>query len=153
MFVTGKTTDGREMIGGALMFFDTYGYPMTTVFSVIRSSGCMVDWIDFWKDARKAGWSHDTILSRLSEAVADVWGKDFRDVVIGRLDRLCTLASDPVRARPQKRDVYVWPDGSETPMDAYRNILARCGPTRFIGDEMHEDDRITAIEGGGNGPV
>ncbi len=46
----------------------------------------MVSWVDFYKEARYAGMEHDRILSKLEEAICDVWGKDFYEVVESRLN-------------------------------------------------------------------
>lgn len=46
---------------------------------LLGQRGCVMDWIDFVEDSVKAGWPLGRTLRRLSEAVGDVYGPEFRE--------------------------------------------------------------------------
>lgn len=57
---------------------DTHGLPLDTMVLVLHENKMMPDWLDFYHAAVKAGWKPEGVLSRLGEAVEDVYGSDFR---------------------------------------------------------------------------
>ena len=89
--IHGKTKD-RTVIGGVFGMFDTHGLPLDMVLDQCKAHGLIPSWMQFYLDATNAGWTHDTIIGRLSEAIADVHGEDFRDEVITRLERIACNA-------------------------------------------------------------
>jgi hypothetical protein len=85
MTVVGVTTDRHAVVSGLFKLFDTSGLPLDTIFLLCVEKGFMPSWIDFYAEARMSGWAHKTIINRLSNSISDVYGNDFRDVVISRL--------------------------------------------------------------------
>jgi hypothetical protein len=79
LYVTGKTEDGRPMIGGWFAMVATYGIPIDTVISYLDDSGHMPDWLEFYFTAVSEGWNAKRTIGRLRQAVADVYGPEFRE--------------------------------------------------------------------------
>lgn len=88
MIWRGVTEDGRSVMGGVFALYDTHGLPLEVAFEALRERGMVPSWVEFFDDARAAGWPYRRVLARLSEALGDVYGPAFRDVVVGRLRRL-----------------------------------------------------------------
>jgi len=87
--VVGKSpTDGKLVVKGIFKLFDTTGLPLFIIFDTCEQNNWLPSWIDFYKEAIKGGWSHKTIVNRLSEALSDTYGTDFKDVVIDRLNKI-----------------------------------------------------------------
>ena len=84
--VTGLTDDGRLSLSGVFKLEDTHGIPLPLALGLLKNSNLIPNWMDFYKQARENGWKHKTVISKLSEAIAEVYGPEFRDVVIGRLE-------------------------------------------------------------------
>ena len=91
MTIVGKTTDGKYTISGIFKMFDTLGLPLDVIFQICVEKNMMPSWIHFYNEARAAGWKHKTIISRLSDSINDVYGKEFSDVVITRLHEVGRL--------------------------------------------------------------
>lgn len=85
MKVIGKTVEGQPVVKGLFRLFDSSGIPLSDVFNQCRLSGIQPDWQEFVKEATEAGWKIKTIKTRMSEAINDSHGKDYRDVILGRL--------------------------------------------------------------------
>ena len=85
MQVTGKTVEGQPVVKGLFRLFDSSGIPLSDIFNQCRLSGIQPDWQQFVKEATEAGWKMKTVKTRMSEALNDSHGKDYRDVVMGRL--------------------------------------------------------------------
>ena len=86
LFCVGQTEEGIPIYGGVFHFYETEGVPLDTLFECIKRKNAIVSWVDFYKEALLAGMEHSRILSKLEEAVCDVWGKDFYSVVEDRLN-------------------------------------------------------------------
>lgn len=72
-------------MGGLFYLYDTLGVPFEVVFDECRRHRVMPAWRDLYREARQAGWTRARTLARLDESVGDVYGGEFRDVVIHRL--------------------------------------------------------------------
>src|SRR5229473_1571502 len=84
----GITTEGKLVYKGVYRFFETNGVPLDVLFECIDKKDGVVSWVDFYKEAKYAGMEHDRILSKLEEAICDIWGKDFFKVVEGGLNSI-----------------------------------------------------------------
>lgn len=74
LVITGKTQDGRQVVGGVFKLFDTFGIPLDMVLMNLEDHGLVVDWPDFIEAALIQGWKMKTVVSRLGEAIPDVHG-------------------------------------------------------------------------------
>jgi alanyl-tRNA synthetase len=84
---TGLTLDGKPVLSGVYQFHETHGLPLDIIFSLFEERNWVPDWIDFYNSALKAGMKHKRILSKLSEALTDSFGKEWEQVVISNLDK------------------------------------------------------------------
>ena len=81
----GKTVDGKLVIAGIYREHETTGIPLDVILEVIRDRGYVPDWYSFAVEAVEAGMSLRRAISKLEPAVADVFGREIRDVVVARL--------------------------------------------------------------------
>ena len=84
----GVTTDGKAVVAGVYEFYETHGLPLDVLFDSLDQKNQIPCWISFYKSASLAGMKHERILSKLEEAISDVYGKEFTDAVIKKLDGL-----------------------------------------------------------------
>lgn len=88
MKITGKTTDGRDVVGGVFKMVDTHGLPLADAVMLINDRGFVVDWFDFIVSANSAGWNDKTIKARINEGVLDSLGPNHAGEVMKRVDRI-----------------------------------------------------------------
>ena len=81
----GHTGDGKTVYAGVYQFFETHGMPLDILLSMLRDRDAVPCWMSFHREALAAGMKHERILSKLDEALSDVYGPEFRDAVIQRL--------------------------------------------------------------------
>lgn len=74
--VVGKSTDGKDVIGGIFKLADSYGIPLETTLTYFRDNNKLVAWDVFIQNAQKAGWSNHKIKVTIQAAVNDVLGKE-----------------------------------------------------------------------------
>jgi hypothetical protein len=84
----GKTEDGKFVVKGVHILFETTGLPLDVMFETLKTKNIVPDWIEFYKEARLAGISHDRVISRLEEALIDVWNKSFSNIVVENLNKI-----------------------------------------------------------------
>jgi hypothetical protein len=89
--VTGITPEGVKSITGVFKMVDTYGIPLDTILDVLKSQNMMPDWIDFYDQAIKVGWKSTGVISKLSEVVMDVYGQEFHDGWLARLQEYISI--------------------------------------------------------------
>jgi hypothetical protein len=87
MAIVGHTPDGKPVVDGVFRIFDTIGLPLDSVLDLVSQKGWVVSWLDFYKDAAKAGWTHKTIMNRVSIAVSDCGLSDAHHV-LDQLEKL-----------------------------------------------------------------
>ena len=85
MKIVGKTTEKKIVVANVFLLFDTYGLPLVTIFDFCKENDFVISWLDFYNEAKLAGWEHKTIISRLSDSICDVWGDEYRNAVMSRL--------------------------------------------------------------------
>ncbi len=84
--IMGKTTDGKVVVGGIYEFTSTYGYPLVELLYDMQDKDLVVDWIDFYKHSLDSGMKSERILSRMKEAIIEVYGAKYCDAVMNRMD-------------------------------------------------------------------
>jgi len=77
--VVGATSDGKQVVSGAFALVDTHGIPLELVLERFEEAGLMPDWLAFYDDAVAAGWKPSGVVTKLTEAVGDVHGPEFRE--------------------------------------------------------------------------
>lgn len=83
--VVGKTTDGKLVVDGIWKCFETHGLPFDVLFDVCLQRDLMPDWMLLCNQMVKSGMDRERVLSKLSEAICDTFGKAFCDEVVRRL--------------------------------------------------------------------
>lgn len=87
MKIIGKTEDGKIAVAGiGAMYFET-GLPLSFMFDRLKSENYIPSWIHLYHEFKNNGMSHKRIIDILHEQVMEVYGKEFRDVVIDRLNQ------------------------------------------------------------------
>jgi alanyl-tRNA synthetase len=81
----GQTAEGKTVYARVYKFFETHGMPLDTLLGILREKNVIPCWVSFHREARAAGMKHERILSKLDEALSDVYGPEFRDHVIEML--------------------------------------------------------------------
>lgn len=81
----GYTTEKNPVVVGVFRFCETFGVPLVDLLFVLRERGAMVDWRAYVREAEHAGMKRERVLVRLDVAISDVFGAEFRDVVLSRL--------------------------------------------------------------------
>jgi alanyl-tRNA synthetase len=76
--ITGKTSEGMLIVKGVFPFVDTHGIPLEIVADKLHDNNMMPDWLDFWDAAIASKWSPTNTMLRMTEAIGDVYGPDFR---------------------------------------------------------------------------
>lgn len=85
--ISGTSSDGRTVVRGIYRMHETTGTPVDVILEGIRCRGMLPDWQSFVVEAVEAGMSVKRAISKLEAAVADVFGAEVHDVVVGRLSR------------------------------------------------------------------
>ncbi len=88
MKIVGQSTDGRSVVGELFIAHDTRGVPLSVSLTLLHASDYVPDLYGFYCDAVIAGWSPKSTVSRIREAVVDVYGFEYWQAVEQRLARL-----------------------------------------------------------------
>jgi hypothetical protein len=81
----GTTEDGKKVLAGVYEFHETYGMPLSALFSWLADHDMVPDWIDFYQWAEKNGMKHNKIMAKLRDPLEDAWGPEFADIVCNYL--------------------------------------------------------------------
>lgn len=57
--------------------YDTYGLPLDSILTVCKENDLMPDWLHFLKCAWAKNWNPDGTLSKLRDAIGEVYGPEF----------------------------------------------------------------------------
>jgi hypothetical protein len=81
------TEDGRLVVGNVFENVSSrLGIPLDFVLDILDRHGMVIDWIRYYEDSLKSGWSYKTLRLRLDTTLGDVYGSEHRDQVLERLD-------------------------------------------------------------------
>ncbi len=83
--IVGRTTDGKDVLSGVFRFYETEGLPLDVLFEALLLKEALPCWTSFFQEALAAGMAPERIFAKLDPAIVDVFGTEFRDVVIGKL--------------------------------------------------------------------
>jgi hypothetical protein len=81
----GTTEDGKPVAAGLFKLFDSQGIPLDVLFVTCQENGIVPDWIAFCEEVYQQGWTDKALIRRLDPVLADIYGPEYRDVVMGRL--------------------------------------------------------------------
>lgn len=61
------------------------GLPLEIILEYLHKRDMVIDWINFYEEAKSSGWKEKTILNKIETAISDVFGKNYKNQVISRL--------------------------------------------------------------------
>jgi len=85
--VVGTTIDGKSVVTGMFEFIDRFGFPTEMFCLECKDRGFVPDWLNFYSEACKAGWSYVRTIAHIREG-ASVWGADWADHITKRIDSI-----------------------------------------------------------------
>lgn len=85
MKIVGKTATGIEIVSNILHFVHSQGIPLDIVLDGLKSHNMMPCWQSLQKESMLAGWTNNTFLFRLENAVKDIYGEKFWLAIEGKL--------------------------------------------------------------------
>lgn len=88
METCGITQDGKTVVKGIGQLYFQEGLPLGIIFDKLQKSNMIPSWKDLYKEMRENGMSHKRVIDLLRDQMLDAYGKEFRDVVIGRIVEL-----------------------------------------------------------------
>jgi hypothetical protein len=88
LYQSGITTEGKRVVSGLYKLYETIGLPLDIILSVFHQKDWIPDWINFYCAALSAGMRHTRIISKLQEAISDVYGSEWSDIITSKLNTL-----------------------------------------------------------------
>ncbi len=74
---TAITSDSKPSFGGVFALYDSIGLPIEMIIRQFNNYDLQINWLSFKEDALKAGWTSETIKSRLYEGVLIEYGPEY----------------------------------------------------------------------------
>lgn len=62
------------------------GLPLDYAIQLLDKEGMIVDWVDYYEESLKYGWSTNTSINRIETAVGDYFGTNYKLEVVNRLN-------------------------------------------------------------------
>lgn len=83
--MVGRTPEGKIIVAGTFVFVSGLGLHLDLVADYLDHRGFMMHWIDFYVEAIKQKWPPERTLRRLQSTVRDVYGPDFEEEWVERM--------------------------------------------------------------------
>lgn len=84
----GITTDNKKVVKNIAKQYFQEGLPLSFVFDILQENNMIPDWQALYQEMKENGMTHKRIIHLLHEMVFESYGKEFRDVIIKRLELL-----------------------------------------------------------------
>lgn len=86
--INGKTNDNKLVLSGESIFrfMDTRGMPLENILMVLDKNEYSIDWVGFIQISQKSGWKLKGTLTKIQTGLSEMWGKEYSDSVIKRLE-------------------------------------------------------------------
>lgn len=84
--LSGKTLTGKSVLSGVGVLTGTYGVPLEIILSYFKRKKLVVDWLDYIQCTLQEGHNPKTIKARIRSAAGDVYGPEYKDQVMQRVD-------------------------------------------------------------------
>ncbi len=89
--IRGQTSSGLLVIGGVYKFYETFGLSLDVIVDlIVTQKNAVVDWVDFYNSALKAGMNGKRILAMIESACSDVLTAEYSTEILWRLNRFKT---------------------------------------------------------------
>lgn len=82
----GRTVDGKDVVAGIYRMYETHGVPFVAIFAALERRNAIPDWCALFRESRSAGVAVERVLGKFDDAISDVWGPEFRNVVVDTLN-------------------------------------------------------------------
>jgi len=89
--VVGRTVDGKLVVAGIYRLYETHGIPFAVLFEALDQNKAIPSWVHYLREAQAAGVKLDRAIGKIEDALSDVWGREFREVVTRQLHRVVEL--------------------------------------------------------------
>lgn len=86
MKVIGKTIGGQDVVAGLAKLYFQDGLPLSVIFDTLKAMNKQPAWPMLYTELKDNGMTHERIMHLLNEHVFESYGKEYRDVVIQRLE-------------------------------------------------------------------
>lgn len=83
----GITTDGNAVMADVAKQYFEQGLPLSIIFDQLQKNNMIPSWPRLYQELKDNGMTHKRIIHLLHEHVFESYGKEFRDVVISRLEK------------------------------------------------------------------
>lgn len=79
--------EGKLVVRGIFLITSSLtGLPLDNVLQLLEENNMVVDWVDYYEESLKYGWSTKTSLNRIETAVGDYFGTKYKEEVMERLN-------------------------------------------------------------------
>lgn len=85
--IVGYTVEKKPVISGLAKFYFQDGLPLSIIFDRCIIEGFQPSFPHLYNELKENGMTHDRIIHLLNEHIFESYGKDYRDVVIDRLNK------------------------------------------------------------------
>ena len=86
---------GLEAVIGLFTKYNSLGIPLQDLLQCCIDNKLQPSWLHFYKEAREeGGWSHKTVMTRLEEAIIDIYGKPYWIEVEKRFNQFFKLLKE-----------------------------------------------------------
>lgn len=82
----GISTDKKTVVAEVGKLYFEQGTPLSIIFDRLQEHDLLPSWNHLYKEMKANGMTHKRIIHLLHEQVFESYGKEFRDVVISRLE-------------------------------------------------------------------
>jgi hypothetical protein len=86
--IIGKTEEGDEVVTGVAKFYFQEGLPLCFIFDELKKKKMVPSWINLYMDLKENGMPRERIIHLLNEHIFESYGKEYRDTVISRLQKI-----------------------------------------------------------------
>lgn len=86
MTQVGITTDGVKVMSGIAKIYFQDGLPLSVLFDQCIKNNIMPSWNHLYSEMKDNGFSDKRIYHLLHEHVFESYGKEFRDIVLSKLN-------------------------------------------------------------------
>lgn len=87
MNIVGKTIDGNLVVSGLGKLYFQEGIPLSVMFDSLKTKSIQPSFKHLYDELKYNGMKHERIIHLLNENVFESYGKEYRDVIIERLNK------------------------------------------------------------------
>lgn len=81
------STNKKTVVQGVGKLYFEQGTPLSIIFDKLQENNLLPSWNHLYQEMKDNGMTHSRVIHLLHEQVFESYGKEFRDVVIDRLEK------------------------------------------------------------------